>query len=246
MERELLNAAAELFARNGFGGTSLGEIAESAGVGRTTLYHYFKSKEDFLAALVENVTAAILSDLRAIKDVPGLSSREKVERAAKVLVGRTLENPLRFRVLDKNEASLPPALFKRHMQMKRAALDEIVTIIQEGIGRGEFRAVHPRISGLTLFGMSNWASWWFSPDGEKTAPEVAAYIADLAVHALTQQNEASRGDPVSLIGGIRAELDVLEDIVAGKIAGAVSASRDGRQKPKVPRIKRRITRDRSE
>ena len=212
MERELLNSAAELFSRNGFEGTSLGEIAETAGVGRTTPYHYFESKEDFLAALVENVTAAALTDLRALKKEKHISSHERLNRATRALVAHALDNPVKFRVLVRNEASLPPKLLKRHVQMKRDAFNEVVAIIDAGIENGEFRGVDVRIAALAIFGMSNWAAWWFNPTGEKSAAEVAASIADLAIHAVARQKNDASSDQMSIIGAIRADLNILERI----------------------------------
>lgn len=51
---EILNAALELFAKNGFHATSISQIAEKAGVSKGLMYNYFKSKDDLLKNLIDN------------------------------------------------------------------------------------------------------------------------------------------------------------------------------------------------
>ncbi|MFI5399342.1 MAG: TetR/AcrR family transcriptional regulator [Candidatus Binatia bacterium] len=51
--REILAAAAATFARLGYHGTNLQRVAESAGMGKSSLYHYFPTKEALFAALAD-------------------------------------------------------------------------------------------------------------------------------------------------------------------------------------------------
>ena len=47
----ILDAAFRRFARYGYRRTSLGDIADEAGLSRPALYHYFRNKEDVFGAL---------------------------------------------------------------------------------------------------------------------------------------------------------------------------------------------------
>ncbi len=60
----LLEAAAELFRRHGFEGTSVEQIAEEAGYTKGALYTHFASKEDLFAALLESTVRTQIEDLR--------------------------------------------------------------------------------------------------------------------------------------------------------------------------------------
>ncbi|GHS86179.1 hypothetical protein AGMMS50218_05610 [Actinomycetota bacterium] len=57
--RDILESASALFARAGFHGTSLQEIAELTGVSKSTMLHYFPTKTDLLAAVLSHRDAAI-------------------------------------------------------------------------------------------------------------------------------------------------------------------------------------------
>ena len=53
--REILSAAIELFARNGFDHTTLDDIAEASEYGKGTLYNYFQNKEEIYSAIIRQI-----------------------------------------------------------------------------------------------------------------------------------------------------------------------------------------------
>ena len=57
---EILDAAGELFTTTGYAGTSTRTIAESVGIRQASLYHYFKTKDDILCALLSQTVAPTL------------------------------------------------------------------------------------------------------------------------------------------------------------------------------------------
>jgi AcrR family transcriptional regulator len=214
MERELLDCAAELFAEKGFSGTSLQDIANAAGVGRTTLYHYFKSKDDFLSALVEDVTVAASTELRQLAQAAALSHRAQLFAVAEMLVRRQLARAVRFKVLDREENHLPPGLFERHQAGKREVLARVSEIVRSGIAAGEFRAVDANVAALSLIGMCQWTAWWFKPNANKSAAEVAQIVAEMGVESLlTGHGNANGRAPHEIILGIRHELDRLDALL---------------------------------
>ncbi len=72
----LVNAAAELFWRSGYDGTSLADIATEAGIPIGNVYYYFRSKAalaDAVARLMDTETRAALSEINAAH--PGTQQR---------------------------------------------------------------------------------------------------------------------------------------------------------------------------
>ncbi len=53
--RQILNVSADLFARNGFDGVSVRQIAEKAGIRESSLYNHFRSKADILERLFDEL-----------------------------------------------------------------------------------------------------------------------------------------------------------------------------------------------
>ena len=63
---EILDAAAELFTTRGYASTSTRAIAEAVGIRQASLYHYFKTKDELLSALLHQTvtpTLAFLAEL---------------------------------------------------------------------------------------------------------------------------------------------------------------------------------------
>jgi len=53
---EILNSAVKLFAKKGYDGTKLEDIAEAAEFGKGTIYNYFETKEDIYLEIIDRVT----------------------------------------------------------------------------------------------------------------------------------------------------------------------------------------------
>lgn len=61
----MLEAIVELVARHGYAGTTVGGIAATAGVSRTTFYEQFESKEDCFGAAYDSVTSQLIQAIDA-------------------------------------------------------------------------------------------------------------------------------------------------------------------------------------
>ena len=65
-KREVIDAAAAVFARMGYPGASMRDIAEQAAIRQASIYYYFRSKEAALEEVCLVVTGAVLDDARRI------------------------------------------------------------------------------------------------------------------------------------------------------------------------------------
>lgn len=212
LRQTVLDAAARLFAERGFAGTSFQDIADTLGVGRTAIYYYFKSKEEVLASLVEEIT--VLSDQQSA----ALASRtdddpaEVLRAMVRGHVERLLTHAIQFRVVDRTESELPPDIRAIHDRSKRAVLEHFTSQIARGIDKGVFRQVDARVAAFAMIGMCSWTTWWFKEGGRKTAREVADILADLAVHGLLRPDaRRTKSEEVGhLFRLLREDLDYLE------------------------------------
>lgn len=80
---EILDAAGELFTTLGYAGTSTRSIAESVGIRQASLYHYFKTKDDILCALLDQTVSPTLSFIPSLTAAaPTLSAAEHLHALA--------------------------------------------------------------------------------------------------------------------------------------------------------------------
>ncbi|HVC86860.1 MAG TPA: TetR/AcrR family transcriptional regulator [Gaiellaceae bacterium] len=135
--RELLDAAARVFARKGFHASRVGDIAEEAGVAHGLLYHYFRSKEEVLETIFRETWGLLVVETDRIEqsDVP---LREQLFRFARYYLGSWLARPDMIRVLVR-EIARSPEVGKRVDEIHRVFLG-LERMIEAAKTRGEVRA----------------------------------------------------------------------------------------------------------
>jgi AcrR family transcriptional regulator len=223
--KEVLEQAAQLFARKGFANTSLQDVADAIGLSRPALYYYFPSKNALLEALVEDVTVAAVTMLADIRNNTALGPEERLRRAVESLVFWGLERPTRFKVIDRAEDLLPPDISATHEAAKRQVLQAMVTLIADGVAAGILRPVEPRLAALSIIGMCNWTAWWWTPKSRHSKEEVATFIGEMALAALRRvgPNRPTGNRIEDAIDLLRSDLAFLELVAGARPAGKSNA-----------------------
>ena len=215
VREQLIDIAAGLFETKGFQQTGMNDIAQAIGLGRSAVYHYFRNKEEILAALVEAEARTPSNELEIIRASTGLSVSEKLRRAIMTGIVRRLSEGSRFNMLSRLEPQIPDELRPAYNKVRRCILDLYVQIIEEGIAAGEFRDTNPKIAAFSVIGMANWTSRWYSPEGEMSPEEIGTIIADFAIHALAVTG--ARGIDESAVRqvseGLRQQLEALQQLL---------------------------------
>jgi AcrR family transcriptional regulator len=131
---EVLAAAARVFARNGFHGTSLDAVAEEAGFSRGAVYYNFADKEALFLELLDRRCAERARDIREVFGSGGddiASTTEQAQLAAREALDAMIGDPewralyLEFLAHAARDRDFRRAFAKRTDQM-RATLDEVV------------------------------------------------------------------------------------------------------------------------
>jgi AcrR family transcriptional regulator len=84
-QTRIVNAALELFAEHGVGGTSLQMIADAVGVTKAAVYHQFKTKDEIVVAAAEAELATLEGAIEAAEAEPSPT------RGREVLVARIVD-----------------------------------------------------------------------------------------------------------------------------------------------------------
>lgn len=189
----VLDAAASVFMRLGFAATSLDDISEALGATKGTLYYHFRSKTSLFFAVQRRAMELLQNAVEPLAHSDG-SARDRLEAMAFAHSKLMMEDRGYLRVAGQG---LELHLSVRTSENERAEMDAItklrdaherlyIEVIAEGVARGAFRAVDPRIAVKPLFGALNWTSRWYQPRAKETAEDriaLAGEIARFAVHA---------------------------------------------------------------
>jgi len=212
VRQELLTKAAEVFERQGFAQTTILDVAKAMQLSRSALYHYFKSKDEILDALVEELAGSIAEERIQVRLKSAHSPLEKLRQLlAGNILGR-MTGGARFRVLEHLTAEMPPAIRQKFDKGRRSVLDLFVSLIREGIEAGEIRQVDPKTAALAIIGIAAWTSWWYSPSGKQSPDELANLLIDIAFHGLveTEKEPTERRASQTILRSIKRNLQELE------------------------------------
>jgi len=154
---KILDVAEALFARRGFAGVGLREVALAVGLGKSSLFHHFRSKVQLYLEVLGRVLGRIDERLRPTLAAGG-GPAERLTRSLDVLVDALAEHPTTARLLlralfedDAFPAELGPEGDTVERRLGRL-IGEIEALLQEGIAQGAFRRVSIPHMMQTLIG----------------------------------------------------------------------------------------------
>lgn len=78
-KREIISAAKELIETQGYSQTSVESIIKHAGIAKGTFYHYFKTKQDILDAIVEQIAEELEDHFNSIIEMSRLTAIQKLK-----------------------------------------------------------------------------------------------------------------------------------------------------------------------
>ena len=104
--QELLDAAVRVFARKGFRGARVSDIAAEAGVAHGLLYHYFRSKDEVLETIFRDTWQRLVVETERI-EASGAPLPEQLRRFARIYLGSWLATPEVIGVLVREIARSP-------------------------------------------------------------------------------------------------------------------------------------------
>ena len=150
--KTILRAAVEVFARKGYHGCRIADVAKEAGVAYGLVYHYFRNKEELLQLVFEAGWGGFLSRIRDAAEM-NASLEAKIHRIAQVAFEAYRIDPRGIRVLVLEFARSPSA----GEANRRTAFAEVLGILQrmfeKARARGELRdGLEPALCAAMLFG----------------------------------------------------------------------------------------------
>lgn len=143
---KILDVAEALFARRGYAGVGLRQVAEQAGLGKSSLFHHFRNKRQLYGEVLERVLQRIGERIDPVLG-SGAGPVTRLERTIGSLVDALAEVPttarLLLRALFEDEAfgpETPPELLGAERALARI-LGDFSRLLEQGVAQGVFRRV---------------------------------------------------------------------------------------------------------
>ena len=155
---KILDVAEALYSRSGFSAVGMREVATAAGLGKSSLFHHFPSKDSLYFQVIERVLGRIAERIMPIFDSEG-SPIDRLDALSDALVDAQAEHPTTARLLLRSLFEVHPFTSKEappEAQAGDAMLAQLIeaahALIREGIASGDFREVSPADATQTIIG----------------------------------------------------------------------------------------------
>ncbi|MBI5546509.1 MAG: TetR/AcrR family transcriptional regulator [Deltaproteobacteria bacterium] len=147
----ILRAAVHVFAKKGYHGCRIADVAREAGVAYGLVYHYFQNTEDLLRSVFEESFGHFVRMLEAIAATEG-PVVQKVEEVATAAFDAYQNDPESIRVLVLEILRSPVFREAEQRQAFQEAIGHIASVLRRGVERGELRSIDPFLGATALFG----------------------------------------------------------------------------------------------
>jgi AcrR family transcriptional regulator len=190
--KEIIEAAARVFAERGFHGATTQDIADVLGIRQASLYYYFSSKEDALELVCARGAEGFL-EAAAVIAAGSQSPTEKLRGLIHAHLAPLRDRPDFVRVFLNERRHLSAASRRRIAQTVRAYERVIEEVIKAGMQSGEFRAdLDPRLVTYGMLGMVKSVAGWFDKPPKVKIERIVDEFFRLLIEGLSS-NKGGRG-----------------------------------------------------
>lgn len=162
---EIVATATQLLSSRGYQGMNLEDVAEQTDIAKATLYHYFSSKDELVAAVLEELTTDVNTRLQAALDAAGdCTYREQLQTLIREQVRVLTDTAPAVATVFAWPKSWPEA-FELIIEDSRRRHDALFRrVVLAGIAANEFDCPNADVALQCLHGVLNQASLWIRAD----------------------------------------------------------------------------------
>lgn len=157
IQEQILQAARQLFQQHGLHKVTMDDVAKAIGKGRSSLYYYYKSKDEIFDAVMDAEIAAILAQVtKAVEQASSLEEKIRAFFVTKLLMLRSRTRKSYFNMMDAGMdaegmsayTKARDAVHGRIMKQEGTLLSQIIT---GGMESGELRAMDQKDLDALIF-----------------------------------------------------------------------------------------------
>ena len=149
VRERIIDAARVVFAKYGYKKTTMDDIALSAKKGKSSIYYYFKSKEEIFEAVVETESRLLFDDIIKKVNLP-ITAKEKFRIYVFTRLNKIRELSNFYDVLENNFISPMEFIEKLQTKYYKREIKILQDILQEGVKNKEFNMQDTEIAAIAL------------------------------------------------------------------------------------------------
>lgn len=182
----LYEESAKLFVAKGYSATSIRGIAEKVGIEPSSIYSHIKSKEDLLVKICMEAAHYFVDEMALIK-VRDWSTFEKIDALIDLHIDAIEEAPTTVTVFTDEWKHLPGPVLEEFLAMRRGYEQDWISILENGIDKGEIREMNTQLMANTLLSSMRWVQTWVNDEKVKKINDIKSLLKDFFKNGISRQ-----------------------------------------------------------
>ncbi len=183
-KNDILDAAAALFAEEGYNAVSLIDIARSVGLSKATIYHYFDRKEEILGCIVVD-TVHKLSEHVEQAVAAYVDPKQRLIAFMEAQAEFFEQHQAPFQILLTRVANLQDRKMRDVAVEWRINYENTIrNIVRDGLASGDFHTRDPNAVVRAIISSVYWLARWYRPNGKQTAREIAREYVEIYLYGI--------------------------------------------------------------
>jgi TetR/AcrR family transcriptional regulator len=186
----ILGEAAALFAKHGYHGTSMNDLADACGLSKATLYHHYRDKSEVLGHIADGHVSRLVDLCQSAEGDPAVDEVDRLSTLIERFLAEYANAQNSHRVLTEDVRFLRPAERKRILDKERSVVQsfaDAIALQRPDLAGSKF----DKPMAMLLFGMLNWMFTWLRPNGTLTHKSVTPLVIGLFFDGLRNMRMSS-------------------------------------------------------
>ena len=180
MRASLVDLAKDLFARRGYVGSSLRDLAEAAGVTAAAVYYHFAKKEDLLQVIIfdglEQLSHSVVGALAGAG-----TPQERLEALVRAHLGYNVQYPRESRIIIEELRFLNEVDYAAAREKQMAILNVYRACIRQLIASGKLEKIDPSLVAFGIISVIGGWYRWYREDGPVPKDQAFEYMVQFAL-----------------------------------------------------------------
>lgn len=182
--REVIAAAAKVFAQRGYHETTIEDLMQASGMTRGGLYHYTESKRDLLLAVIDELMRPLLAQARELMQEPQ-PPEVHLRQLLRLWLAHVATHRNHMIVFSQERHTLSHGPGWSEVAKARKRFERMLAeVMDRGRDEGSLRPADPQLAMLMLLGAVNYTPQWFTAKGRLSPEQIADLYCDMLLDGI--------------------------------------------------------------
>jgi AcrR family transcriptional regulator len=184
-EREVVDAAAKVFARKGYAAATIQDVADELGILKGSLYYYIKTKEDLLVHLLNEVHDEVDALLTGVREAEVQDPLERLALYVRTQTDYNLRNLVKISVYYNDIDQLGDERRQHVLRRRKVHEDFITDVILDAQRQGRVDGKRDaRLLAYSVFATIIWPYRWYRPRGRIKVEDIVDTCVEFVLHGI--------------------------------------------------------------